>query len=193
MKQKTVEDIVLEIKDKSELMVDLAYSSLIYDNKTIAKEVYDLEDLIDEMYQNLQEKTLECVKNQELSINDALSVLRLAECGEKIADAGQEIADIELRDVELHPILKLSIRDSDVVFTKVQVDPSSVLSNKTLGELKLANETGMTVIAMRHQDKWLYGPNKNTRIDPGDILFAKGPEDGEKHLIDLAVGKTNDI
>lgn len=193
MKQKTVEDIVLEIKDKSELMVDLAYSSLIYDNKTIAKEVYDLEDLIDEMYQNLQEKTLECVKNQELSINDALSVLRLAECGEKIADAGQEIADIELRDVELHPILKLSIRDSDVVFTKVQVDPSSVLSNKTLGELKLANETGMTVIAMRHQDKWLYGPNKNTRIDPGDILFAKGPEDGEKHLIDLAVGKTNEI
>jgi len=193
MKQKTVEDIVLEIKDKSELMVDLAYSSLIYDNKTIAKEVYDLEDLIDEMYQNLQEKTLECVKNQELSINDALSVLRLAECGEKIADAGQEIADIELRDVELHPILKLSIRDSDVVFTKVQVDPSSVLSNKTLGELKLANETGMTVIAMRHQDKWLYGPNKNTRIDPGDILFAKGPEDGEKHLIDLAVGKTDEI
>jgi len=193
MKQKTVEDIVLEIKDKSELMVDLAYSSLIYNNKTIAKEVYDLEDLIDEMYQNLQEKTLECVKNQELSINDALSVLRLAECGEKIADAGQEIADIELRDVELHPILKLSIRDSDVVFTKVQVDPSSVLSNKTLGELKLANETGMTVIAMRHQDKWLYGPNKNTRIDPGDILFAKGPEDGEKHLIDLAVGKTNEI
>ena len=193
MKQKTVEDIVLEIKDKSELMVDLAYSSLIYDNKTIAKEVYDLEDLIDEMYQNLQKKTLECVKNQELSINDALSVLRLAECGEKIADAGQEIADIELRDVELHPILKLSIRDSDVVFTKVQVDPSSVLSNKTLGELKLANETGMTIIAMRHQDKWLYGPNKNTRIDPGDILFAKGPEDGEKHLIDLAVGTTNEI
>jgi len=193
MKKKTVEDIVLEIKDKSELMVDLAYSSLIYDNKTIAKEVYDLEDLIDNLYQTIQRKTLEGVKNKDLSIDDALTVLRLAECSEKIADAALEIIDVELRDVELHPILKMSIRESDVVFTKVHVEPNSILCNKTLGKLKLGSETGMLVIAMRHQDKWLYGPNKNTMIDPGDILFAKGPEDGEKHLIELASGITNEI
>jgi len=193
MKKKTVEDIVLEIKDKSELMVDLAYSSLIYDNKTIAKEVYDLEDLIDNLYQTIQKKTLEGVKNKDLSIDDALTVLRLAECSEKIADAALEIIDVELRDVELHPILKMSIRESDVVFTKVHVEPNSILCNKTLGKLKLGSETGMLVIAMRHQDKWLYGPNKNTMIDPGDILFAKGPEDGEKHLIELASGITNEI
>jgi len=193
MKKNTAEDIVLEIKDKSELMVDLAYSSLIYDNKTIAKEVYDLEDLIDNLYQTIQKKTLEGVKNKDLSIDDALTVLRLAECSEKIADAAQEIADVELRDVELHPILKMSIRDSDVVFTKVHVEPNSILCNKTLGKLKLGSETGMLVIAMRHNDRWLYGPNKNTMIDPGDILFAKGPEDGEKHLIELARGQTNEI
>ncbi len=193
MKKKTVEDIVLEIKDKSELMVDLAYSSLIYNNKIIAKEVYDLEDLIDNLYQTIQKKTLEGVKNKELSIDDALTVLRLAECSEKIADAALEITDVELRDVELHPILKMSIRESDVVFTKVHVNPNSILCNKTLGKLKLGSETGMLVIAMRHHDKWLYGPNKNTMIDPGDILFAKGPEDGEKHLIELAKGQTNEI
>lgn len=193
MKKKTVEDIVLEIKDKSELMVDLAYSSLIYDNKTIAKEVYDLEDLIDNLYQTIQKKTLEGVKNKDLSIDDALTVLRLAECSEKIADAALEIIDVELRDVELHPILKMSIRESDVVFTKVHVEPNSILCNKTLGKLKLGSETGMLVIAMRHHDKWLYGPNKNTMVDPGDILFAKGPEDGEKHLIELATGQTNEI
>jgi len=51
----------------------------------------------------------------------------------------------------------------------------------------------MVVIAMRHDTRWLYGPNKNTMIDPGDILFAKGPEDGEKHLIELASGKSREI
>jgi uncharacterized protein with PhoU and TrkA domain len=193
MKKETVEDIVLEIKDKSELMVDLAYSSLIYDNKTIAKEVYDLEDLIDNLYQTIQKKTLEGVKNKDLGIDDALTVLRLAECSEKIADAALEIIDVELRDVELHPILKMSIRESDVVFTKIHVEPNSILCNKTLGKLKLGSETGMLVIAMRHHDSWLYGPNKNTMIDMGDILFAKGPEDGEKHLIELAKGQTNEI
>jgi len=193
MNKKSVEEIVLEIKDKSELMVDLAYSSLLYDNKTIAKEVYDLEDFIDNLYKNLQRQTLENVENKKLTINDALTVLRLAEASEQIADAAQEIADVELRDVELHPILKMSIRDSDVVFTRVQVSADSILSNKTLGELKLASETGMMVIAMRHGDKWLYGPTKNTRIETDDILFAKGPEDAEKHLINLASGKTKEI
>ena len=193
MKARTAEDIVLEIKDKSELMVDLAYSSLLYDNKTIAKEVYDLENLIDNLYNTLQKKSLEDVKNGNLEIDDALTLQRLAHAGEQIADAAQEIADVELRDVELHPILKMSIREADVVFTKIEVEPQSILCGKTLGQLKLASETGMMVIAMRHKDKWLYGPNKNTRIDSEDILFAKGPEDGEKHLIDLATGKSDEI
>ena len=193
MKARTAEDIVLEIKDKSELMVDLAYSSLLYDNKTIAKEVYDLENLIDNLYNTLQKKSLEDVKNGNLKIDDALTLQRLAHAGEQIADAAQEIADVELRDVELHPILKMSIREADVVFTKIEVEPQSILCGKTLGQLKLASETGMMVIAMRHKDKWLYGPNKNTRIDSEDILFAKGPEDGEKHLIDLATGKSDEI
>ena len=193
MKEKTAEDIVLEIKDKSELMVDLAYSSVLYDNKTIAEEVYDLENLVDNLYRSLQKKSLEDVKNGEYSIDDALTLLRIAHAGEQIADAAQEIADVELRDVELHPILKMSIRESDVVFTRVKVEPQSVLCGKTLGQLKLASETGMMVIAMRHKEKWLYGPNKNTKVDPHDILFAKGPEDGEKHLVDLAKGKSNEI
>jgi uncharacterized protein with PhoU and TrkA domain len=190
MNKSSVEEIVLEIKDKSELMVDLAYSSLLYDNKIIAKEVYDLEDFIDNLYKTLQRKTLENVENKKLSIKDALTVLRLAEATEQIADAAQEIADVELRDVELHPILKISIRESDIVFTRVQVVPQSILCGKTLGELKLGSETGMYIRAMRHGNKWLYGPDKKTKIDSGDILFARGPEDGEKHLIDLATGKT---
>jgi len=166
MKKKSSEDIVLEIKDKSELMVDLAYSSLLYDNKIIAKEVYDLENLIDSLFQKIQKDSLEGVKNGNLSVNSALTLMRLAQAGEEIADAAQEIADVE---------------------------PKSILCGKTLGKLKLGSETGMMIIAMRHKKRWLYGPNKHTRIDQDDILFAKGPEDGEKHLIELAKGISNDI
>ena len=193
MKSKTLEDMVLEIKDKSELMIDLAYSSIIYDNRPIAEEVYDLENLVDELYQNIRKNSLENVKKGSLSVDDALTLMKLAQAGEQIADAAQEIADVELRDIELHPILKMSIRDSDVVFTKVKIEPNSILCNKTLGELKLGSETGMYIRAMRHENRWLYGPDKNTRIDAGDILFARGPEDGEKHLMELATGENKEI
>jgi len=193
MKQKTIEDLVLEIKDKSELMVDLAYSSLLYDNKTIAEEVYELENVVDSLYHALQKKSLEDVKTGKHVIDDALTLLRIGHAGEQIADAAQEIADVELRDVELHPILTMSIRESDVVFTRVKVAPQSIFCGKTLGELKLASETGMMVIAMRHKNRWLYGPTKNTQIDAEGVLFAKGPEDGERRLIDLATGKSKKI
>jgi len=149
MKKKSSEDIVLEIKDKSELMVDLAYSSLLYDNKIIAQEVYDLENLIDNLFQKIQKDSLEGVKTGKLSVNSALTLMRLAQAGEEIADAAQEIADVELRDVELHPILKLSVRESDEILTKIQVNSKSILCGKTLGKLKLGSETGMMIIAMR--------------------------------------------
>lgn len=193
MNKTPAEDVVLEIKDKSELMVDLAYSSLLYKNKNIAKEVYDLENLIDELYETLHRDTLEDVANHRLSVDSALTIIKLAKAGEEIADAAQEIADVQLRDVELHPIINVSLKESDEVLTRVMVKEGSVLCGKTLGELKLGSETGMTVIAMRHKNKWLYGPNKKTKVDPEDILFAKGPEDAEKHLQALADGVTTEI
>lgn len=193
MNKSRVEDVVLEIKDKSELMVDLAYSSLLYNNKTIAEEVYDLENLIDELYETLHRDTLEDVSKQRLSVDSALTIIKLAKAGEEIADAAQEIVDVQLRDVELHPIIRMSLKESDEVLTRVMIDQNSVLCGKTLGEVKLGSETGMTVIAMRHKNRWLYGPNKKTKIDSEDILFAKGPEDAEKHLQDIAEGKTSEI
>ncbi len=193
MKNTSFEEVVLEIKDKSELMVDLAYSSLLYNNKTIAEEVYDLENLIDELYENLQRETLEAVSKQQLTADSALTIMKLAKAGEEIADAALEIVDVQLRDVELHPIIRMSLKESDEVLSRVFVKKDSILCGKTIGELKLGSETGMTVIAMRHKNRWLYGPNKKTLVEPEDILFAKGPEDAEKHLQDLAEGKTMEI
>ena len=40
MSEKESEEILLELKEKAELMVDLAYSSVIYDNKMLAEEVH---------------------------------------------------------------------------------------------------------------------------------------------------------
>jgi len=193
MKKTSAEEVVLEIKDKSELMVDLAYSSLLYNNKTIAEEVYDLENLIDNLYDNLQRETLEAVSKQQLTSDSALIIIKLAKAGEEIADAAMEIVDVQLRDVELHPIIRMSLKESDEVLSRVFVKKDSILSGKTLGELKLGSEIGMTVIAMRHKNRWLYGPNKKTLVESEDILFAKGPADAEKHLQDLAEGKTMEI
>ncbi|HID25157.1 MAG TPA: PhoU family transcriptional regulator [Thermoplasmata archaeon] len=193
MSEKNIEDLLLEIKDTSELMVDLAYSSLLYGNRRIAEEVYDLENHVDNLHQTLHRRTLEEVQRKEMKVDDALIIIRLADSGEMIADAAQEIADVELRDVELHPVIKESVRESDTVFTRVKIFPQSILCGKTLGELRLASETGMTVIAIKRNSRWKYGPNRNTKIVAGDELFARGHVDGERRLIDLASGHSKEL
>jgi len=186
-------DELLDMMDKAELMIDLAYSSLIYDNIEIAKEVAELEDLVDQKNRSIQRLAVEDLLEGDLAVNEALTIIRLSQSTEMIADAAMEIADVELRDIELHPIIKDAIRESDVVFTRAQVSPKSILAGKTLGELELASETGMWVIAMRDAARWLYGPNEDTRVDPGDILYVRGPADSEEGFMKLASGEKREF
>jgi len=193
MSEKEAEALLLELKEKAELMVDLAYSSIIYDNKEIAKEVYELEDYVDSLNEELQKLAIKDVKAGELEVNEALAIIQLGACSEAIADAARDIADVELRDVELHPIIKESVMEAEEVLVRVEVKSGSVLCNKKLGEIELASHTGMWIIAIKRGNKWIYDPSKNVQILEGDILFAKGPKEGVEHFLMLAEGKEKEI
>jgi len=193
MSEEEAEAMLLELKEKAELMVDLAYSSILYDNKEIAKEVYELEDYIDSLHYELQKLAVEDSKKGELEVDETLAIIRLGNCSELIADAAREIADVELRDIELHPVIKESILESDEVILRVEVNENSILNGKKLGEVELATRTGMWVVAIKRGRKWIYGANKNTDIKAGDILFVKGPKEGVEHFISLARGEEKEI
>jgi uncharacterized protein with PhoU and TrkA domain len=179
-----IEEKFQELKDTSELMIDLAYSALLYDNKEIAKEVMLLEDVVDKLNYNIQRAAFVATLDDK-NADKAMAMIRLASSIEAIADAAMEIADVVLRDIEPHPIFQMSVRDSDVIITKAMVSKSSVLAGKTLGEVKVMSDTGMWVIAAKRGIQWIYGPDENTLIKEGDVLFARGPVEGEKEFLGL--------
>ncbi len=183
-----LEEMLLEAKDTSELMIDLAYSSLLYSNREIASEVLHMEEMVDEITGAIQEKAIE-VALSDKDVVKALATIRLAKSMEEISDAALQIADVVLRDVEIHPVIQMSLRDSDVIITTAQVAEDSSLAGHTLGELRLASQSGMWVIAIRRGRKYIYGPDETTEIGAGDLLFARGPEDAEQYFKDLALGK----
>jgi len=193
MSEKEAEEMLLEMKEKAELMVDLAYSSVIYDSRDLAEEVYELEEFIDVLNDKFQQLAIRDVKNDELEVNDALAMIQLAICSEMIADGAREIADIELRDVELHPVIRESILESDEVFVRTIIAPSSVLNGKKLGDIELASKTGMWVIAIKRNGKWIYDIDKNTVLKGGDVIFARGVKEGIEHFSSLAEGKEGEI
>lgn len=188
-----VESMLLELKDTSEFMVDLAYSSLLYNNVEIAEEVIFLEGKMDELCIQIQQYIENIGREHPEEIAKFSFVLRLQMAIEDIANAAASIADVVLRGLGEHPVIQMSIQESEATIEMATVSEESILVGKTLGQLALGSHTGMYIIAIKRGSQYIYGPSKETVIEAGDVLIAKGPEESADFFLDLAEGKETEL
>ncbi|MDD3043216.1 MAG: TrkA C-terminal domain-containing protein [Methanosarcinaceae archaeon] len=177
-------DIIVDMKNMSELSIGLAYFAILFDNEDIAYEVSALEEEMDSMKYELQHWVLETAKHVQ-DVNQLRGILHLASASEAISDAAYGIADTVLRDIELHPIITLAVRDSEEVITRLKVERCSPIVGKTFSELKLETETGLHVMAIKREERWVYAPKGHTMVQAGDVLIARGSRIGEGALLDM--------
>jgi uncharacterized protein with PhoU and TrkA domain len=170
----------VELKDTSELMIDLAYSSLLMNSRELAEEVQRLEEYVDKLHTDFELLVLSSGFKKE-EAKGFLGLIRLGVVTEKIADAAAEIAEVVLREIEPHPVLKLTIEEAKETVTYMKVSENSPLVNKTLRDAKVHEETGMWVLAIRRGDKCIR-PKPETKIQVADILIASGYAEGEGDL-----------
>lgn len=183
----TMIDKMAELKDTSELMIDLAYSSLLFNSRELAEEVRALERRMDDLHTELELLILtRCVTPDEAK--NYLGLIRLALAAENIADAAAQIADVVLRGLKPHPVLRLAIREAEETVLRVTVSEGSVLLGKSLKEAQIQEETGMWVLAVKQGDAWLR-PKPDLVVKEGDILIAAGYAGGQEDLKQLASGK----
>jgi uncharacterized protein with PhoU and TrkA domain len=185
--QKRFEEIVecfVELKDTSELMMDLAYSSLLLNSRELAEEVQHMEEYVDKLHTDFELLALTSdFKKEEAS--GFLGLIRLGVATEKIADAAAEMAEVVLRGIEPHPVLKLTIKQAQETVAQACVTANSPLVDKTLKEARVHEETGMWVLVIKRADKCLR-PKGDSRIQAGDILIASGYAKGVEDLKKLA-------
>jgi uncharacterized protein with PhoU and TrkA domain len=184
----TIKDILVEMKDMSELMVDLSYSAVLFNSKDAAEEVITLENKINSLNYEIKKQSLLAAR----SVEDAerLTVLlEIAEAAESIANSAKDIADLVLKGFKPHPVFKMVMEESEETMIRVVVKKESQLVQKSLGELFLATRTGMRVISIRRDESWIYGPDRNTIIFEDDILISKGTVTGSGILQELADGE----
>lgn len=181
------EDIVekfVELKDTCELMMDLAYSSLLINNRDLAEEVQRLEEHVDKLHTEFELLVLSSGFKKE-EAKGFLGLIRLGVVTEKIADAAAEIAEVVLRGIEPHQVLKLAIEEAEETITYTPVTEKSPLVNKTLRDARVPEETGMWILAIKRGDVCIR-PKPETKIRAGDILIASGYSEGEEDLKKLA-------
>lgn len=176
------------LKDTSELMIDLAYSSILLNSRELAEEVQMLEERVDKLHTEFELLVLSSGFKPEES-KDFLGLIRLGGVTERIADAAARIAEVVLRGLEPHPVLRSVIEEAEETVARMRVSGKSSLVGKKLRDAQIPEKTGMWVLVIRRRRKWLR-PKPETVIKTGDILIASGYAEGEEDLTKLASGQT---
>jgi uncharacterized protein with PhoU and TrkA domain len=113
-------------------------------------------------------------------------LLRLANSTEMISDAALEITEGILRDIDTHPVIAESVRESDLAIRRARVEPGSVLDGATVATAD-EKTSGISIIAIHgSDDRWVFYPDADDRIEANDVLIARGTWIATEDLMDVA-------
>jgi len=177
-------DVLVEMKNISEVAVGLAYSAILFDDRSLADEVNHLEDRLDEMRERLEVWVLRAAADQ-LDPSPLRGLLHLGGAAEEIGDAAQQMVWLVEEQEEMHPILRVALGDTDEVIARVPIAPGSALDGVTLAEAQLELKTGFYLLAIRRAGRYVYRPRGHVRLGAGDELIGSGPDEGQAKLAEL--------
>jgi uncharacterized protein with PhoU and TrkA domain len=183
--------MLIQMKDTSELLIYLAYTALLTNNKEIAEDIFELEEKFDHFHTDFELEVL-ALDLPEGEERRRLGLIRLGVAAENLADAAAQMAEIVLRGVDVHPLMKLALRDADERVSRQIVEPHSILANKTLGQLRLEDH-GTRIFAVKRKDQWTYDPRGRFKLLPGDIIYAGGYKEAVEKLEEVARGDLQEL
>src|SRR5438552_10979855 len=172
---RNVKELLVEAKDASELMVDLAYAAVFFNDDDLAGEVEELEERMDGYLRRLREISMLAARSPE-DAEAMAGVLHIAAAMEKIGDAASDIARVTQVKLGIPSALRLDLRHADEIVGRVRVRDDAPCVGRSLKELLLPSETGMWLLAVRRGTEWEFDPQAETVLNGGDVLLFQGPD-----------------
>ncbi len=188
-----VRDLLVEMKNVSELMIDLAYSAALFNDKELAEDVLELEGHIDTMSYLLDIEVMVAARGDPRDAQALIGVSTVAAATDKISDAAADIAAIVTRNIGVHPIVSAIFEKVEERLMKATVKEDSPILGKKIGKLDLAARMGIDIIAIRRNKDWLINPKDEEKILLGDTLITRGAPLGTKQFKDLAEGRVTKL
>lgn len=183
----TVKELLTEMKDISELVIDLAYSAVLFDNEEIAEEVKYLDVRMDKLNYDIRMMAMMAARTKE-DAEQLAGILQVAEAAESISNAAGDII-LMLKD-KTRPILPRILSKADEKLFRIGVSSDSKACKKKIGDLRVESETGMRIIAIRRGDFWIYNPQSDTSIQADDWLIIRGTDEGYEDLSRFLKGES---
>jgi len=182
-----VREILIEMKDISEMMIDLAYSAALFHSHALAEEVVELEKRVDTLAYLLDMSAMLAARDAK-DAESLVGAAVIAAATDKISDAAADIAVLVLRDIGVHPLVREAFEKMEERLIRVAINPHSVLVGKQIGDLKAASKKGVDIIALRRGEGLKINPEDSEKLQEGDIIVARGAPLGVDELEKIAEG-----
>ncbi len=174
---RNVKGLLAALKDASELMVDLAYAAVFFDEEKLAEEVGRLDDRMSDQLRRLRAIAMLAARSPE-DAEGMAGVLWIADAIQRIGVAASDIARVVASRLGIPHALRPDLRHADEVTARVRIREESDAIGRTLRDLSLPTETGMWVMAIRNGIQWEFDPGPEDVVSAGDVLLVRGPEEG---------------
>lgn len=195
MDHDTVKDLLEEVKNLSELMLDLAYSAVFFKNKEIANEVLLLFEKFEDVEERLYKQLFAASRGQ--AEQALISVIDVVESAKNVAMAARNLAEMIAEGKVLHPVIHEALEETDETIQRATIAPDSILANKSLKELQLGAEVGISVIGIRRGEekagRWIFYPRGSTVLEGKDIVIGIGSNESCSKFFRLATGRLNEL
>jgi uncharacterized protein with PhoU and TrkA domain len=188
----SVRDLLIALQSTTTLMIDLAYSAVLFNDRDLAEEVVELEEKVDDF------KIL-LLMNTAIAIRDAddaegmVGIMQMGTVADRISDAAGDIARTVLLGLGIDPSVTEAFTKTQERLVRARIIPGSILAKKRLDKLRLETNIGVNVIAVRRGKELTTNPEPKTMLMEGDILIARGSDVGVSELDKLAKGEINAI
>jgi len=135
----SVREALTEMKDVSEIMIDLAYSAALFNSDELAEEVMELEKRVDYLDYIIDMNIMLAARDAE-DAEHLTAVTTVATATNKISDAAADIATIVLKDIGIHPIVRKAFEQVEERLARAIVKPDSILVNKKTWKPRISRQ-----------------------------------------------------
>src|SRR5438309_11075040 len=141
---RNLKTMLSEAKDTSELMIDLGYAALYFEDPDMAEEVNGLEERLSELVHEMRAVSILAARSPRDA--DAMaSVLQVVSAIERLGNSAVDISRIVTHRLGIPRALVADLSDAEEVSHRVRVRDGSQMAHRVLSDLELPIEVGMRI------------------------------------------------
>ncbi len=165
-----VKKLLMKMKDEAGLVLDMAFYSLIYEDKDVAQEVERIDADLDNDFNLLSIQLMVAARDVE-DAEKLLPALRMGMAIDWVSEAASDISTVVLKGYPVDNVVKAALETTEEVYLRIEVDER--LEGISIAELK-EKYGAIDIIALRRGGLLIPNPSEDVVLEKGDVIIVRG-------------------